>query len=152
MMQRNNEIEICLAALSDAPMIAELEAECFSSPWSENAVKETMSNGSSVFLVAKKEGRICGYIGSYYACDEGYITNVAVSGKHRRKGIGALLIKELIAKGQELKLRFWTLEVRVSNAPAIALYEKEGFERIGKRARFYSNPTEDALLMTHNFK
>lgn len=149
MMQRN-DITVRGAELSDIPRIAELERECFSAPWSENAVRETMERENAVFLVAECSGKICGYIGLYHAAGEGYITNVAVSGKMRRRGVGRALICALEEKAREMELSFLTLEVRVGNTAAIALYESLGFENLGRRPRFYSNPTEDAYIMTWN--
>ena len=149
MMQRN-DITVRDAVPADIPHIAELERECFSAPWSENAIQETMERENAVFLVAEYGGEICGYVGSYYAADEGYITNVAVEKKMRRCGIGRALIGTLQESAREKALSFLTLEVRVGNLPAIALYEALGFENFGRRPRFYSNPTEDAYIMTWN--
>lgn len=132
----------------DAEDIAALEKLCFFAPWSEKAIGETMQ-GDSVFLVAEEDGEIIGYIGSYYCHPEGYITNVAVSPDMRRRGIGRALIETLIARGRSLSLSFWTLEVRESNEGAISLYSALGFEKVGKRPRFYSNPEEAAELMTY---
>ena len=147
MMQKNN-IEICLANDKDIPAIAELEKMCFSAPWSEKAILDTMSGENAIFLVAKEDDAVCGYIGSYFVLDEGYITNVAVNPEFRRRGIGKALVRELIEKGKEKNLSFWTLEVRESNFGAIALYASLGFENVGKRPKFYSNPVESADLMT----
>ncbi len=141
-------MKILDANLGHTGDIANLEKLCFSAPWSEKAITETMQ-GDSIFLVAEEDGKIVGYIGSYYCHPEGYITNVAVTPEMRRRGIGRALIEELIARGEKLLLSFWTLEVRESNEGAIALYSSLGFERVGKRPRFYSNPEEAALLMTH---
>lgn len=149
MMQRN-DITVRDATLSDIPHIAALERECFSAPWSENAIQDTMERGNSVFLVAECDGEICGYVGSYHAAGEGYITNVAVYGKMRRCGVGRALICALKEKAIEKAFSFLTLEVRVGNTAAIALYESLGFENLGRRPRFYSNPTEDAYIMTWN--
>ena len=80
--------------------------------------------------------------------DEGYITNVAVSPDCRRQGVGRALIAALTAAARTQRLAFVTLEVRASNAPAIALYEGAGFVRVGVRKNFYAAPTEDAVLMT----
>ncbi|MBQ4544889.1 MAG: ribosomal protein S18-alanine N-acetyltransferase [Oscillospiraceae bacterium] len=147
MMQKNN-VSIRLAEKRDIPHIAELERSCFSSPWSETAIAETMERPESVFLVAEVCSNVCGYVGAYYVLDEGYITNIAVSPSNRRCGIGFALISELIKKGEALDLSFWTLEVRVSNIAAQTLYKKLGFESVGRRPRFYTNPCEDAELMT----
>lgn len=141
-------MKIVDANLGHAGDIAVLEKLCFSAPWSEKAITETMQ-GDSVFLVAEEEGKVVGYIGSYYCHPEGYITNVAVAPEMRRHGIGRALIKELIARGRELSLSFWTLEVRESNTGAIALYSSLGFEKVGRRPRFYRDPEEAAELMTY---
>ena len=110
----------------------------------------TMKQENSVFLVAEHDGEIFGYVGSYHAAGEGYITNVAVSAGMRRKGVGRALICALKEKAKEYAFSFLTLEVRVGNLPAIALYESLGFESLGRRPRFYSNPVEDAYIMTWN--
>ena len=142
-------IEIRKANEKDIPQIARLEEVSFSAPWSEKALSETMESEESVFLVATKDGEVAGYIGSYFCHPEGYITNVAVDPEERRQGIGRRLIEELIKRGEEKKLSFWTLEVRESNVPAISLYDSLGFEKVGRRPRFYSNPEEAAELMTY---
>lgn len=142
-------IEIRKANENDIPKIARLEEECFSAPWSEKAVLETMQREESIFLVAIKDGVVAGYIGSYFCHPEGYITNVAVSSDFRRQGIGRSLIEKLIRCGEERELSFWTLEVRESNAAAISLYASLGFENVGRRPRFYTNPEEAAELMTY---
>ncbi len=147
-MMQKSSIKIRTAEISDISAIAELEKMCFSSPWSENSIQDTMSGENSLFLVAEKDGLVCGYIGAYYVVDEGYITNIAVNPDYRRQGVGRELLCELIVRGQALGLRFWTLEVRAGNTGAIALYEGMGFKSVGRRPRFYSNPTEDASLMT----
>ena len=104
--------------------------------------------GKGILLVAEQDGKTAGYVGCQTVLDEGYITNVAVSPDFRRQGIARALIAELTAKAEENKLAFVTLEVRESNAPAIALYTGAGFAPVGKRKNFYSNPTENAVLMT----
>ncbi|MBQ8003495.1 MAG: ribosomal protein S18-alanine N-acetyltransferase [Oscillospiraceae bacterium] len=138
------------AAISDIPQIAVLESECFSAPWSEDALLGTMERDEALFFVAECAGEICGYIGSYYVLDEGYITNVAVSEKMRRHGVGRELITALKKEAEEKKLSFLTLEVRVGNTAAITLYSSLGFENLGRRPRFYRDPTEDAYIMTWN--
>ena len=128
------------------PALAELEKQCFHAPWSEKMLREELGGG--IFLVAEQDGEVQGYVGCQTVLDEGYITNVAVSPDCRRQGIARALIAELMAKAEENKLAFVTLEVRESNAPAIALYTGAGFVPVGKRKNFYSNPTENAVLMT----
>ena len=128
------------------PALAELEKQCFHAPWSEKMLREELGGG--IFLVAEQDGEVQGYVGCQTVLDEGYITNVAVSSDFRRRGAARRLIAELIARAKEKGLAFVTLEVRESNAPAIALYTGAGFASVGKRKNFYSNPTENAVLMT----
>ena len=128
------------------PALAELEKQCFHAPWSEKMLREELGGG--IFLVAEQDGEVQGYVGCQTVLDEGYITNVAVSPDFRRRGAARRLIAELIARAKEKGLAFVTLEVRESNAPAIALYTGAGFASVGKRKNFYSNPTENAVLMT----
>lgn len=147
-MRLRSNMKIVEANLGHVCDIANLERLCFSAPWNEKAITETMQ-GESIFLVAEENGKTCGYIGSYYCHPEGYITNVAVMPEMRRRGIGRELIKELIVRGRELSLSFWTLEVRESNKGAIALYSSLGFQKVGRRPRFYRDPEEAAELMTY---
>ena len=136
----------------DIPLIAELERECFSSPWSEKALEEELSNENAVFFTAKKDGRVVGYMGMHCVLDECYIANVAVSNNERRQGIGRKLLCYGEERARERDCSFISLEVRVSNENAIGLYMSEGYEKMGERKNFYSSPTENALIMTKNLK
>ncbi len=131
--------------------LAELERECFSSPWSYEGLLEELSNPMAVFRVATVGDEVAGYVGMHHVLDEGYITNVAVKEGLRRKGIARLLLRALKAYGEENEMAFITLEVRVSNLAAIELYRLEGFEAAGIRCGFYAGPTEDALMMTFTY-
>lgn len=126
--------------------LAEIEKACFHAPWSQAMLREELDKG--IFLVAERDGQAVGYVGCQTVLDEGYITNVAVSPDCRRQGIGRALITALVARARAQALAFVTLEVRASNASALALYEGAGFERVGVRKNFYTAPTEDAVLMT----
>ena len=128
--------------------IEEIERDCFSRPWTAEQLKSQMSDEQHEFIAAVSDGRVLGYVGLMYVLDEGYISNVAVHPDARRQGIGDALIDVLAAKAAELELAFLTLEVRESNAPAIALYAKHGFHPVGKRKNYYDAPKEDAVLMT----
>ena len=126
--------------------LAEIEKACFRAPWSADMLHEELGKG--LFLVAEQDGAAVGYVGCQTVLDEGYITNVAVSPDARRQGIARALIAKLTDEARAAGLAFVTLEVRASNAPAIALYEGAGFGRVGVRKNFYTAPTEDAVLMT----
>lgn len=133
------------AVLDDIPALCALENECFSLPWSERAFLDFFSNGISHCLVAELDGHLCGYVGMNLIEPEGEITNIAVSGQFRRRGVARALVEHLCKTDGLGRLM---LDVRVSNAPAIALYEKCGFKSDGVRKGFYSKPREDALLMS----
>lgn len=133
----------------EIPQIEALEKACFSMPWTEDQLKGQLRDNQHEFIAAvSASGTVLGYIGMMYVLDEGYISNVAVSPGNRRRGIGDALILALLKRCAALGLSFVTLEVRAGNAPAIALYEKHGFARVGLRKNYYDHPREDALLMT----
>ena len=132
--------------------IAELENECFSSPWSEDGLKSELDNNFARFYVAFSGGKLAGYIGSHNVLGEVYITNVAVFPEFRRNGVGKALVEFLVDRMKSENAEFVTLEVRKSNLNAITLYEKCGFIKVGERKDFYEKPREDGVLMTHFIK
>ncbi len=132
--------------------VAKIEKACFSTPWSENALSEELTNTFARFFVLEEDGQVVGYIGAHNVLGEVYITNVAVFPKGRGKGYGKALVKFLINEMKKENADFVTLEVRKSNETAISLYEKAGFQIVGSRKDFYEQPKEDALLMTHFLK
>lgn len=144
-----SEFTVSLATPEDIADIANIEKVCFSTPWSENAIRESMTAGTA-FFVARAESDVVGYMGISKISGEGYVTNVAVLPEHRRKGIGKALL-DYVINDCECQLEFISLEVRASNCAAISLYEKLGFVRVGLRKRFYIHPDEDALIMTKRF-
>ena len=127
--------------------VAELEKICFSDPWSEKSVASELTNPLSLWLVAVEGERVAGYLGSQSVMGESDMMNVAVHPDFRRQGVAELLVKELVAALAEKGNYCLTLEVRASNTPAISLYEKLGFSRIGLRKNYYRNPKEDALIL-----
>ena len=131
--------------------VAELERLCFSTPWNEAMLEEELYNDTASFIVAEGEdGSVLGYAGLHVILDEGYIDNVAVRPSCRRMGIADQLLDVYVRFGQA-NLAFLTLEVRPSNTPAVALYQKHGFREVGRRPNYYDNPKEDALLLTREF-
>ena len=137
---------------SHIPQIAALERECFSTPWSEAMLTEVLFDAQASFIVAESEdGGVLGYAGLQVVLDEGYIDNIAVDPNARRHGVADGLL-DVFCRFGEANLAFLTLEVRESNAPAIALYRKHGFEEAGRRKGYYTKPTEDAVIMTRYFQ
>ena len=132
--------------------VAELERICFSTPWSRNMLAEELDNALSAFLVALDDGgHVAGYAGLQVVLDEGYITNIAVRPECRRQGVAAKLLQVFLDFAQGNRLAFLTLEVRASNEPALALYEKLGYRRMGLRKNYYEHPKEDAVIMTRGY-
>lgn len=131
----------------DAADAARLEREIFSSPWSEAAFREETGRADRLFASAYLDGAFAGYCGMLAVCGEGDITNVAVGEPFRRRGIAERMLRTVLAWGMQMGLCAFTLEVRKSNAAAIALYESLGFAAEGVRRNFYEKPREDALIM-----
>ena len=132
--------------------VAELEKICFSDPWSRNLLAESLKDELSAFLVALDDGGyVAGYAGVKVVLDEGYIDNIAVRPDCRRRGVAGQLLQVFLNFAAANRLAFLTLEVRPSNTPAIALYEKYGFRTVGRRKNYYEHPTEDAVIMTRTF-
>ncbi len=128
--------------------VAEIERECFGSEaWSLRSVEGELHNPLSLWLVAMDDDRVAGYIGSQTVCGETDMMNVAVTASCRRRGVAEELILTLTEFLKAEGSQCLTLEVRSSNAPAIALYQKLGFEQIGLRKNYYRNPKEDALIL-----
>ena len=132
---------------SHVAAVAELEKLCFSAPWSENSVRSELTNPLSLWLVAVEDDRVLGYIGSQTVLDEADMMNVAVSPEARQKGVGQALVTSLAERLKAKAVRCLTLEVRASNVPAKALYQKLGFVQVGRRPNYYRNPREDALIL-----
>ena len=135
----------------DLDELERLEASCFSVPWTREQLLGQLPDANHEFLVAEIDGIVTGYIGMMCVLDEGYISNVAVSAAHRRRGIGRVLVSEMLNRALKRDLRFVTLEVREHNEGAIALYTDAGFCPVGRRKNYYERPREDALLMTKTF-
>lgn len=134
--------------------LEKLERICFSRPWSRKMLAEELENQCAAFLVAEDSvsGRVLGYAGLMVVADEGYITNVAVFPEYRRQGIAAQILQVFLQFAAANHLAFLTLEVRPSNAAAIALYQDFGFEEVGRRKNYYDLPKEDALILTKYFE
>lgn len=131
--------------------LAELEKICFSEPWSEKALLEETENPAAFFVAAVDGSEVLGYGGMHTVLGESYIDNIAVFPEHRGRGVGRAVTMALVEKAKTDGGVFITLEVRASNLPAITLYRSLGFESAGVRKRFYTEPEEDAVIMTLSF-
>ena len=141
-------MEIVKMNESHVASVASIEKECFGREgWSERSVAGELTNALALWLVAEEDGTVAGYVGSQTVCGETDMMNVAVAADFRRRGIGEMLVNALVEELKALESHSLTLEVRASNAPAQALYEKLGFKEVGRRPKYYQNPREDALIL-----
>ena len=145
-------MEIIRMNESHVASVAAIEKECFGrDAWSEKSVSGELTNALALWLVAVEGECVAGYVGSQTVCNETDMMNVAVTADFRRKGIGEQLVTALVEELKAIDSRCLTLEVRASNTPAQAMYEKLGFAEIGRRPRYYQNPKEDALILRKDF-
>ncbi len=128
--------------------LAALEQACFSEPWTRGGLAAELDNPIAVFRVAEWSGAPAGYAGMHCILDESYVANVAVFPQYRRRGVARALMEHLLGAARRYDQRFMTLEVRPSNAAALALYSDLGFRQTGRRKNFYRLPAEDALILT----
>ena len=133
---------------ADLPALAALEGACFSHPWTERQLTADLENDLLTHLGAvSPEGALLGYAQVRTILDEGTLERIAVAPQYRRQGVAEALLRRLMEDGKD-RLAFLTLEVRAGNAPAVGLYEKLGFQAVGRRKNYYREEGEDALLMT----
>ena len=132
---------------SHVDAIVELEKICFSDPWSRNSIQSELRNPLSCWIVAMENGELAGYVGSQAVMGWADMMNLAVAPAFRRTGIAERLVTTLIEQLIQRDVTCLTLEVRVTNTPAISLYEKLGFVQVGLRPNYYHNPKEDALIL-----
>ena len=145
-------MEIIRMNESHVPSVAAIEKECFGrDAWSEKSVSGELTNALALWLVAVEGECVAGYVGSQTVCNETDMMNVAVTADFRRRGIGEQLVAALVEELKAMDSHCLTLEVRASNTPAQAMYEKLGFAEIGRRPRYYQNPKEDALILRKDF-
>ena len=133
---------------ADLRAAAEIERLCFSLPWSLDTLTGELAHGCLFWGAFSSGGDLLGYAALKTAADEGYMGNLAVQPEHRQKGAGQALLSAVIRHASKAGLRFVSLEVRVNNHPARALYEKNRFLFKGIRPKFYDLLTEDAAIYT----
>ena len=148
--QREKEAEMIVRELKieDSAAVAEMEQQIFLDPWSEKSVLDTVRQKQSVCFAVEKAGHLLGYLLAYHAADEAEIARIAVQKEARRQGAAGKLMLELENYCVEQHIRTLLLDVRESNEAARSFYTKHGFTEDGIRQAFYSNPSEDAVLMS----
>jgi len=126
--------------------MAQIEQEAFDQPWSERMFIPEVEDENAYYLVGVRGDEVICYGGFHKVLDEAHVTNIAVRADSRGRGIGTLLMSELIARARLMGVKYMTLEVRDNNENAIKLYKSFGFTVEGIRKRYYNN-SRDALIM-----
>ena len=139
--------EIALVTENDLVEIMMIEGACFSPPWTEAQLKSELRSDDAFFAAARCGGRIAGFCIMHMAGDQGELYQIAVHPDFRRRGIGELLLRRGVSWVEEKNGESAFLEVRAGNEPALRLYSRAGFERIGVRKKYYTGPVEDAVIM-----
>ena len=138
-------IEIRPLTYADLPRVVAVERRAFPTPWSLSMFVLELSKAGGICRAALIDGKLAGYMICARYDEAFHLMNIAVDPDHRREGLGRAMIDAMIERtGADANI---TLEVRVSNAPAIALYESYGFRGVGTRRRYYSDTGEDAIIM-----
>ena len=130
----------------DIASIAAIEAAFFHDPYTEEDFRRYLEDPVYRLLAAEEDGTVLGYVLAFFAAGSGDIVTIAVAEAAHGRGIGRMLIEALFAAASEKGVSELFLEVRDSNAPAVALYEKTGFVRVGTRKGYYTLPDEDARV------
>lgn len=140
---------ICVRPMAEADLdrVCEIEEASFSMPWKKEDFAQLIYDSGSEYFVIEVDNYIVGAAGYTDQVGEGYINNVVIDEKFRGRGLSGTLMKKVLSAGIKKGITDFTLEVRVSNAPAVKLYESLGFESAGVRKRFYEHPLEDAYVM-----
>ncbi len=140
-------LQIRPARPADVAAIALLERRCFSDPWSAEAFGAVMRTPGTHVALAEAEGALVAYFVGRTVAGEAEILNLAVALESRRAGVAAALLADGLRALHAAGAREVFLEVRAGNTAAIALYQRHGFRQVGRRARYYSRPVEDALVL-----
>lgn len=141
------DIEIRPMREDDLPRIMEIEHESYSTPWPERSFEGLLKRPNATLLVAVTDGEVIGYAVSWTVLDEAELGNIAVAPASRRHGVAQELLTATIEEMDRKNAASIYLEVRVTNELAQRLYTRNGFEPVGERKDYYSEPTEDALVM-----
>lgn len=142
-----DEVTVRLAYKEDIRGMYAIEKSSFATPWSIDAFAENFFNNCSIYVLAEYEGRIIGFGGMQVILDEAHVMNVAVHGSKRRLGAATKMMELMFITAEKRGAKEMFLEVRSSNEPAKALYEKLGFKKLGVRKKYYSDNGEDAVIM-----
>lgn len=143
------EIKICPMQKKEVNEVLKIEEQAYGEHhWSKDSFYGELSNDLAHYYSAfDLDDNLIGYAGCWQVLDETHITTIAVKPEFKRKKIGEALLNRILEDCYKNEIKYITLEVRVSNIPAISLYEKYGFKSLGSRKGYYQNNNEDALIM-----
>ena len=141
------KIEIRDAVEDDVGKILSIDDSVFSTTWSPSFLRQQLCSEKCSHRVIEKAGVIIGHAGLMRIHDEGHVSTMAVNPNNQGSGLGSLLLADLCSSAISLNLVAITLEVRVGNLKAQSLYQKFGFAPAGVRPNYYSDTSEDALIM-----
>ena len=147
-LEELDTLETGFAGEEDLQKIAEMEREIFPDAWSEASLADTQKQKSTVMITAKKDQELIGYLIASLVPEEGEILRIAVKKEFRRQGVAGHMILELENVCEETDVHKLMLEVRESNQDAISFYKEKGFTEDGLRKDYYTDPAEDAVLMS----
>lgn len=147
-----SRIQIREADKNDLPAIMRLERSCFCDAWSEELMQDEIIHASTYVCILEADGEAIGFAFLWFGFAEAHITNFAVLPCQRRKGFASLLMEHIVEKTIEQKLQAMTLEVRVTNQEAKALYAKFGFESVGIRPHYYANGENAEIMWKYDLR
>lgn len=140
-------VRIRTARPADLPELVRIERASFPIPWSESAFRAVMRREHGRVIVADRGGEVVGHAAVWFAADEGELGDIAVDPDWRRRGVGTELVEAALREARRRGVQQLFLQVRESNGPALRLYERAGFRKVGRRPDYYRSPREDALVL-----
>lgn len=143
----STEVSVRAMTSADIPVVVGIERASYSVPWSETTFRGLLRRGDAELIVAEAAHTIVGYSVLWCVLDQAELGNVAVTAAWRGRGVGELLVGEMIRRAAARGIREVFLEVRPSNTVARRLYERFGFVHVGRRRNYYQKPVEDALVL-----
>ncbi len=141
------ELELAPVSREDMEQLLELERLSFASPWTRGMFESEFDNPFAFIIGLWDGSRLVAYLDYWIMGDEAHVMTIGVHPDYRRRGLALRLMNEMVAAVRHARCAYVILEARVSNTPALALYSKLGFVRVGTRKKYYTDNGEDAVVM-----
>jgi [ribosomal protein S18]-alanine N-acetyltransferase len=142
-----DEIRARAMTESDLDRVLEIERSSFTMPWTEATFRGLLRRRDAHLFVAEASSEVLGYAVVWVVVDQAELGDIAVAADWRGRGLGRLLLDTVLERARREGVRQLFLEVRPSNEGALRLYQRYGFEEVGRRRNYYSDPREDALVL-----